>query len=273
MSSQPERPCAHAASIAPTKAFFIEAPGTNMNADSAQSAVTTVVSDDLDLVHASKNGNVAAFEQLVTRYDRRLFRIAHRVTHNREDSEDAVQEAFLKAFQYLGGFRQDSTFSTWLIRITLNQSLMKVRKQRCAIKEVSLEKNFRAGGNMLPMEVADWAPDPEQLYRASELRDILIKALRELRPILRAVFVLRDIEGLSTAQTAEMLNLSHTAVKARLWRGRLQLRERLNRYLRKTMDSPQVESAQRGDTAEELRLQGGGVTTSKISRSWMNFGG
>jgi hypothetical protein len=86
---------------------------------------------------------------------------------------------------------------------------------------------------MLPMEAADWAPNPEQLYWASELRDILVNTLSQLRPVLRAVFVLRDIEGLSTDQTAEVLNLSHTAVKARLWRARLQLRERLNKYFGK----------------------------------------
>src|SRR6202047_1365744 len=208
-----------------------------MTADSAQLAVTTVASDDLDLVHASKNGDVAAFEQLVKRYDRKLFRIAQHVTHNREDAEDAVQEAFLKAFQHLGEFREDSKFSTWLIRITLNQSLTKLRKQRCRIRDVSFEENFQANDEKLPMEVIDWAPDPEQLYRASELRDILIKALRELRAILRPVFVLRDIEGLSIAETAEVLSLSHTAVKARLWRGRLQLRERLNRYFGKDTES------------------------------------
>ena len=226
-----------------------------MIADSAQLPVTTVASDDLDLVHASKNGDVAAFEQLVKRYDRKLFRIAQHVTHNREDAEDAVQDAFLKAFQHLGEFREDSKFSTWLIRITLNQSLMKVRKQRRAIREVSLEEDFQAGEDMLPMEVIDWAPDPEQLYRTAELRDILIKALRELRPILRAVFVLRDIEGLSTAQTAEVLNLSEVAVKARLWRGRLQLRERLNKYFRKEPESARVELGPGGDTAEGLRWQ------------------
>ena len=226
-----------------------------MTTDSAQLAVTTVASDDLDLVHASKNGDVAAFEQLVKRYDRKLFRIAQHVTHNREDAEDAVQDAFLKAFQHLGEFREDSKFSTWLIRITLNQSLMKVRKQRRAIREVSLEEDFQAGEDMLPMEVIDWAPDPEQLYRTAELRDILIKALRELRPILRAVFVLRDIEGLSTAQTAEVLNLSQVAVKARLWRGRLQLRERLNKYFRKEPESARVELGPGGDTAEGLRWQ------------------
>jgi RNA polymerase sigma-70 factor (ECF subfamily) len=225
-----------------------------MTADSAQLAEKTVASDDLDLVHASKNGDVAAFEQLVKRYDRKLFRIAQHVTHNREDSEDAVQEAFLKAFQHLGEFREDSKFSTWLIRITLNQSLMKLRKQRRAIREAPLNEDCQADGDMIPLEVADWSPDPEQLYRASELRNILIKALRELRPILRAVFVLRDIEGLSTAQTAEVLNLSHTAVKARLGRGRLQLRERLNGYVGKEAESGRVELIPGGYRPEELRL-------------------
>src|SRR5579863_6978714 len=116
-----------------------------MTAGSAQFVVKAVVSDDLDLVHASKNGDVAAFEQLVKRYDRRLLRIAQSVTHNNEDSEDAVQESFLKAYQHLAEFREDSQFSTWLIRITLNQSLMKLRKQ-CATREVSLDEDFQADG-------------------------------------------------------------------------------------------------------------------------------
>src|SRR5467141_1411529 len=115
-----------------------------MTADWAHLAARTVASDDLNLVHASKNGDVAAFEQLVKRYDRKLFRIAQHITHNWEDAEDAVQEAFLKAFQHLGEFREDSNFSTWLIRITLNQSLMKLRKR--AIREVSLDDDFQADG-------------------------------------------------------------------------------------------------------------------------------
>jgi len=106
---------------------------------------------------------------------------------------------------------------------------MKLRKRRTT-KEVSLDEDFQADGDMLPREVTDWAPNPEELYRASELRDILIKTLKELRPILRTVFVLRDIEGLSIDQTAEVLDLSPAAVKARLWRARLQLRELLNEY-------------------------------------------
>ncbi len=200
-----------------------------MTIDSAQLAAREVANDDLDLVHATRNGDITAFEQLVKRYDRKLLRIAQSVTHNREDSQDAVQEAFLKAYQNLATFREDSKFSTWLIRITLNQSLMKLRKQRSA-KEASLDDDFQADSDILPTEVADWAPNPEQLYWASELRDILIKCLEELSPILRTVFVLRDIEGLTIDQTAEALSVSEAAVKARLWRARLQLREGLTRY-------------------------------------------
>src|SRR6202035_4628799 len=113
-----------------------------MAAHSAQFDASSVGSDDLDLVHATKNGDVAVFEKLVKRYDRKLLRIAQHVTHNREDAQDAVQEAFLKAFQHLGQFREDSQFSTWLIRITVNQSLMKLRKQR-AIKRCPWIRIFR----------------------------------------------------------------------------------------------------------------------------------
>jgi RNA polymerase sigma-70 factor, ECF subfamily len=243
-----------AAPISSTKLLFSKAHRTNMTPDSAQLAMKVLANDDMDLVHAGKSGDVSAFEQLVKRYDRKLFRIAQHVTHNREDSEDVVQEAFLQAFQHLGEFRESSAFSTWLVRITLNQSLMKLRKQR-RTREVSLEEDFQAGEGMLPMEVADWAPNPEQLYRTSELRDILIKELRELRPLLRVVFVLRDIEGLSVAQTAEALNISHTAVKARLRRARLQLRERLTRYFREEVRSVRIALCPEGGAAEGPRSQ------------------
>ncbi|MGA9509073.1 MAG: sigma-70 family RNA polymerase sigma factor [Candidatus Sulfotelmatobacter sp.] len=209
-------------------------------------------SDDLDLVHATQNGDISAFEQLVERYDCKLLRIALSVTRNREDSQDAVQEAFLKAFQNLGQFREHSQFSTWLIRITLNQSLTKLRRQR-NVREVSMDEDFQAGGEMLPVDLADWSPNPEELYRASELRHILIKTLEELPQILRTVFVLRDIEALSIDQTAAVLNLSHTAVKARLWRARLQLRELLSQYFGKHRD--QLGNAQRNQVVEGFSPQ------------------
>jgi len=171
------------------------------------------------LVHACKRGDAAAFEQLVKRYAGRLFCIAQHVTHNREDAQD-VQEASLKVFRKLTQFRENSQFSTWLFRITVNESLMKLRKQRSA-REVSIDEDFQSEQDMSPLDVADRAPDPEELYRGSELRNILRRTLRELQHGLRVVFVLRDIEGLSTEQTAAVLELTSVAVKARLGRARL----------------------------------------------------
>src|SRR5436309_9285847 len=135
--------------------------------NSVQLAVTQTTSDDLALVHASKSGDVAAFEELVKRYDRKLLRIAQHLTHNREDAEDVVQEAFLKAFQHLDQFRENSKFSTWLIRITLNQSLMKLRKRR-PTREVSIDNNFQSDEESRPIDVADLAPNPEELYRDAD---------------------------------------------------------------------------------------------------------
>jgi RNA polymerase sigma-70 factor, ECF subfamily len=205
----------------------------NPQADSAEFA--GAASDDLDLVHAIRNGDLSAFERLVRRYDCKLLRIAQHVTHNREDSQDAVQESFMKALQHLGEFREQSRFSTWLFRIAVNQSLMKLRKRR-KILDLPCDQDFRAEKDILPREVADWAPNPEELCRASELRDILVKAIEELRPTLRTVFVLRDIEELSISQTAEVLDLSVPAVKTRLLRARLQLRELLSAYFRKSTE-------------------------------------
>jgi RNA polymerase sigma-70 factor, ECF subfamily len=169
---------------------------TNMIANSTQLAVREVASDNLELVHVCKKGDITAFEQLVKRYGRRLLRISQSVTRNREDSEDAVQEALLKAFQNLADFREDSQFSTWLIRITVNQSPMKLRKQRTH-KEVSLDEDFELHGDMLPVDIPNRSPNPEQLCWASELRDILVRTVKELRPILGTVFVLLTLDSQS----------------------------------------------------------------------------
>ncbi|HEV8523845.1 MAG TPA: sigma-70 family RNA polymerase sigma factor [Terriglobales bacterium] len=189
-------------------------------------------SDELALVRAAKQGDVSAFEQLVKRYDRNIFRIANHITQNREDAEDVVQEAFLKAFQNLEQFQGNSKFYTWLVRIAVNESLMKLRRRR-SDRTVSLDQEVETEEDTMPREVADWAPNPEQLYRQGELNEILTKTINGLPPSFRTVFVLRDIEGLSTEETAEALDLSVPAVKSRLLRARLQLRERLNKYFRK----------------------------------------
>lgn len=207
-----------------------------------QAAPADVAADDLALVRACKNGEWSAFEEIVKRYDRKLFRIVQYLMHNQEDAEDAVQEAFLKAFEHLDQFREEAKFSTWLTRIAMNQALMILRKRRTK-REMSIDSDFQSEDGDLPFEIADWAPNPEDLYRTVQLREILREALQKLGPGLRVVFVLRDIEGLTIQQTAETLELSVVAVKARLFRARLQLRERLSRYFKQAEEFGEVKSS------------------------------
>ena len=197
-----------------------------------QNKLSAPVSDELALVQAAKKGDDSAFEELVRRYDRNVFRIAQHITQNREDAEDVVQDAFLKAYENLDQFQGQSKFYTWLVRIAVNEALMKLRKRRPE-RMVSLDEEVKTEDDALPREVADWTPNPEQQYTQAELRDILSRTIQGLPPGFRTVFVLRDVEGLSTEETAEALDLSIPAVKSRLLRARLQLRERLSRYFQK----------------------------------------
>jgi RNA polymerase sigma-70 factor (ECF subfamily) len=189
------------------------------------------LTEELVLVNAARAGDVSAFEELVRRYDRNVFRIAQHITQNREDAEDVVQDAFLKAYENLPQFQGQSKFYTWLVRIAVNEALMKLRRRRPE-RMVSLDEEVRTEEDSMPREIADWSPNPEQQYNQAELKDILGKTIQGLPPSFRTVFVLRDVEGLSTEETAEALNLSIPAVKSRLLRARLQLRERLNKYFK-----------------------------------------
>src|SRR6202162_4038231 len=137
-----------------------------------QPKVGEPASDELKLVHAAKAGDISAFEELVKRYDRNVFRIAQHITQNREDAEDVVQDAFLKAYQNLQNFQENSKFYTWLVRIAVNEALMRLRRRRTG-QMVSLDEDIKTEDDTMPREVADWAPNPEQLYNQSELRDIL----------------------------------------------------------------------------------------------------
>lgn len=183
------------------------------------------------LVAASKAGDYDAFEQLVNRYERKIYRLGLNITGNPEDAEDVLQEAFLKAFENLPRFREDSRFYTWIVRIAVNQALMKLRKRR-SDKSVSLDDPIEEGGEVIPRDFADWKPNPEQLLGRTETRDILEKAVQDLPPSFRTVFMLRDVEGLSTEETAEVLGLTISAVKARLFRARLRLREELSKFFK-----------------------------------------
>ncbi len=189
------------------------------------------LTEELQLVRQAKAGEIGAFEELVRRYDRNVFRIAQHITQNREDAEDVVQDAFLKAYQNLAQFQEQSKFYTWLVRIVVNEALMKLRKRRPE-RFVSLDEDIKTEEDSMPREIADWSPNPEQQYNQAELKDILGRTIQGLPPSFRTVFVLRDVEGLSTEETAEALELSVPAVKSRLLRARLQLRERLNKYFK-----------------------------------------
>ena len=197
----------------------------------AQSEDVRAAGDDLTLVCATQRGHASAFEKLVSKYDQKLLRIAQSVTHNREEAEAAVQDAFCNAYQRLDQFQESAKFSTWLIRILLNEALVKVERLQTA-EEESLDRDSQRDSDIFPKDVADWSPNPKELYSSAVFRKILIQCLRRLPPALRIVFVLRDIEELSINDTGEVLGLSPVAVKARLLRARLQLRETLTRYFK-----------------------------------------
>jgi RNA polymerase sigma-70 factor (ECF subfamily) len=176
--------------------------------------------DEHILVKAAKAGDLSAFESLVNRYERRIFRLAMNITQNREDAEDVMQEAFLKAFEHLGDFEGHSRFYTWLVRM---------RRPNV----VSLDNEIETEDDLLPREVEDWGPTPEERFEQTELQRILSTVIAELEPGFRIVFQLRDVEEISTEETAEILGLSVPAVKSRLLRARLKLRQKLNRYFRR----------------------------------------
>jgi RNA polymerase sigma-70 factor, ECF subfamily len=187
---------------------------------------------DLDLVAKVRAGDDAAYDKLVRKYERQVFRIAQHITQNREDAEDVMQDAFVKAFEKLDQFQGNSKFYTWLVRIAVNESLMRLRKRRTG-KMVSMDEDVQTEEGSVPRDFADWAPNPEDNYSQAELAEILRKTIQGLPPGFRVVFVLRDVDGLSTEETAETLGLSIPAVKSRLLRARLQLRERLSRYFKR----------------------------------------
>jgi RNA polymerase sigma-70 factor (ECF subfamily) len=188
--------------------------------------------NEATLVAEAKEGNAEAFTVLMNQYERNIFRLALNITSNKEDAEDVLQETFLKAYTHLGRFQGNSRFYTWVVRIAVNESLMKLRKRR-SDRQVSLDEKLETDDDgLLPREIVDWGDNPEQRYAKTEWQEILAEATQTLEPAFRTVFMLRDIEQLSTEETAEALGLSVPAVKSRLLRARLKLRQRLNKYFK-----------------------------------------
>jgi RNA polymerase sigma-70 factor (ECF subfamily) len=187
------------------------------------------------LVLRAKAGDDTAFADLVKHYERRIFRLAKNITQNDEDAEDVLQESFMKSYENLDRFQGNSKFYTWLVRIAVNEALMKLRKRK-SDKSVSLDEQLDTGEDTLVREIAVWDDDPEQKYSQDELRSILDNAVSSLEPIYSTVFQLRDVEEMSTEETAEALGISVPAVKSRLLRARLQLREKLTRFFQRKGD-------------------------------------
>jgi RNA polymerase sigma-70 factor, ECF subfamily len=184
---------------------------------------------DAALVAATRRGDSDAFEKLVSRYEQRVLAVAQRITKNREDAEDVVQETFYKTFLHLDGFQEKSLFSTWLTSIAINQALMVLRRRRGSL-EVSSE-SYEDGVNSISAVFVDQSPNPEESCWRREHSELLTKAINRLNPAMRRTILLRDIRGHSVEETAQILDMSISAVKSRISRGRRELSGAVNRAL------------------------------------------
>jgi RNA polymerase sigma-70 factor (ECF subfamily) len=183
---------------------------------------------EAELIERVLSGDEEAFRELVRPCEHAIFMATQVILNNEADAEDAAQEAVLKAFTNLAKFRGDSKFSTWLVRIATNEALMKLRKQRHQKLHDSLDER-REGeeGDYVPRDFADWREIPSEAVQKKELRQALSRALASLTPKHRDVFVLRDVQHFSIEETAQLLGIRKSAVKTRLLRARLQMRDAL----------------------------------------------
>jgi len=185
---------------------------------------------DAELVKVAQAGDTRGFDELVRRYQDKVYRLCFKILRHEDDAAEALQDAFLSAFRGLKNFKAESTFSTWLYRIATNASLMKYRKRRDG--HVSLEQSQSSNEDSETMQLPDWTQQPVQDLLDSETRQVMSEGIQRLPEELRTVFVLRDVEGLSNAEVADVLELSVAAVKSRLHRARRSLRDWLDRYFR-----------------------------------------
>jgi RNA polymerase sigma-70 factor (ECF subfamily) len=187
----------------------------------------------MELVALAKQGEWSAFETLISRFEPRVYGLTRRILQQTEDAQDATQQTFISVMENLDGFRGEASFATWVLRIATNHAL-KILRKRQRRATVSLHTaGSDAGDGELPHPefIAQWDNNPADLAGRAEVRQLLAEALEELNEKYRVVFVLRDVQGYSTRETAELLEITESNVKVRLLRARLQLRERLTRVL------------------------------------------
>ncbi len=190
-----------------------------------------VVTDE-DLVARARTKDFAAFEELVDRYEDKIFRLAFRFVRNETEAKEIVQDTFLLVWRKLDTFKGDSQFGSWLYRVATNTALMRLRAQR-RHPEISTEElpvDYLDNYGQIPSAGENWAKRPDDELQSDELRRRIQKAVDELPEIYRTVFLIRDVEGLSTEETAEVLEISIPTVKTRLHRARLALRDAITRY-------------------------------------------
>lgn len=186
-------------------------------------------SNDAELVARLQAGDQAAYAQLVQEHAGNIYRLALRMMGNEADAEDVLQETFLSAFKSIDRFEERSSLNTWLYRIASNAALMRLRRNEP--EQVSVDEPIELDdGDVVPRQFFDFCCLPEEDLLRDEARAEMRRAIEELPPTLRSVFVLRDVQGLSTEETASTLDLSISAVKSRLMRARLKLREQLSQY-------------------------------------------
>ncbi|HYX52190.1 MAG TPA: sigma-70 family RNA polymerase sigma factor [Candidatus Limnocylindrales bacterium] len=182
---------------------------------------------EIALMERVCQGEKGLFYELISPYQKSVYMAALSVLQNEADAEEVAQEAFLKAFSHLAGFRRESKFSTWLIQIALNEARMKRRKDRKSLYESMDQQDSTEEGDYIPKDFADWREIPSEALQHKELRRALERALKGLDSKYREVFVMRDIEDLSIAETAQALGITEASVKTRLLRARLQMRDAL----------------------------------------------
>ena len=203
--------------------------------------------DEYALLLVAKTGDSAAFEILCKQSANTVFHIARRIMRNNEDAEDVVQESFQQAFIHLKRFNGNSRFSTWLSRIAINAALMKLRKKH-RFSEVSLDESAETEQRSSHVDVQDQALNPEQLYAQKERQRILSEVINELTPGMRKAIELRELGGRSSEETAQIMGISVTAVKARVFHARKKLRERLNHFVAPAWRSERAASQVTGNT-------------------------
>jgi RNA polymerase sigma-70 factor, ECF subfamily len=210
-------------------------------------AIASVFREESDstLVAATKNGESQAFEFLVKRHEAKTFSVAFRITRNREDAQDVVQQSFHKAFMHLDSFQEKSSFSTWLTRIVINEGLMCLRKNRSR-REISLDDVKSEPEELFPVEIPDRGKDPAEIYEQRENERILCEAMNQLSAEFRTVVCLR-LEERTVNETAEILGLGIGTLKARLFRARQKLRVMLTRSSEFQGDRAMSKTRQRRD--------------------------